>query len=147
MTDDATTTGTPTSGTPATGTGVIEPGAEIVPAGEGEVVARAEQLPAVAEHDHAHPGPKQYVYIAVILVVITAIEVALSYLDGDINSNLLIFFLAFAAAIKFFLVCSWYMHMKQDSSFFRRTFMVGLVGATIVYSIALATFASTVLNS
>ena len=48
--------------------------------------------------------------------------------------------------MKFFLVCSWYMHMKQDAPFFRRVFLVGLVGATIVYGIALTTFAATLLK-
>jgi hypothetical protein len=50
------------------------------------------------------------------------------------------------AATKFFLVAAWYMHMKQDSPFFRRVFVIGMVGASIVYSIALATFASSVLR-
>ena len=85
--------------------------------------------------------------IAVVLVVITAIEVALSYLDGDVNSSLLIGLLGFAAAIKFFLVAAWYMHMRMDAPFFRRVFTIGMIGATIVYLAAIATFASTVLKS
>lgn len=124
---------------------VIEPGSEVVPATEAEVPAEIDEIPGTAGIQH-HPGPREYIFIAVVLVVITAIEVAASYLDGDINSNLLIFLLASMAAIKFFLVASWYMHMKQDKPFFRRVFVVGIVGASIVYSVALATFASTVLG-
>jgi cytochrome c oxidase subunit IV len=125
---------------------VIEPGSEVVPAGDENVPAEIDEIPGTAGIQH-HPGPREYILIAVVLVVITAIEVAASYLDGDINSNLLIFLLAAMASIKFFLVAAWYMHMKQDRPFFRRVFVIGIVGATIVYSIALATFASTVLGS
>ena len=97
-------------------------------------------VPATAgavEHadGHSHPGPRQYVIIAVILVVITAIEVAMSYLDGDINSNVLIFMLLGAAAIKFFLVVSWFMHLKTDSKILRRFFMMGLFGAMLLFTI------------
>jgi FtsH-binding integral membrane protein len=55
--------------------------------------------------------------------------------------------LATMAACKFFLVCAWYMHMKQDAPFFRRVFTIGLIGATIVYGIVLFMFASSVLLS
>lgn len=123
---------------------VIDPGRDVATTAAGTPAETVDQLPATAGVQH-HPGPREYVLVAVVLVVVTALEVAASYLDGDVNSNLLILFLALAAAFKFFLVCSWYMHMKQDAPLFRRMFVVGLVGATIVYSIALATFASTVL--
>jgi caa(3)-type oxidase subunit IV len=125
---------------------VIEAGSEVEHTSHAFPQERVDELPIPVDIEH-HPGPRQYVLIAVVLVVITAVEVAASYLDGDMNSNLLIGLLAVMAAVKFFLVCSWYMHMKQDAPFFRRTFLVGLVGATIVYSIVLLTFASTVLKS
>jgi cytochrome c oxidase subunit 4 len=123
---------------------VMEPGTDVVPADEAQVPAEIDEIPGTAGIQH-HPGPREYVFIAVVLVVITALEVAASYLDGDINSNLLILLLSVMAAIKFILVAAWYMHMKQDSPFFRRVFVIGIVGAVIVYSIALATFASSVL--
>ena len=65
--------------------------------------------------EHSHPGPRQYVLIAIVLVILTGVEVATSYLDGHVNSNLLIVALGVMAAVKFFLVAAWYMHMKQDS--------------------------------
>ncbi len=127
---------------------VTEEAGGLVPAGSTAVLVAGEDdyLPDTPGA-HQHPGPRQYVIIAIVLVVITAIEVAVSYLDGDVNSNLLIAMLAVAASIKFFLVAAWYMHMKMDSPFFRRVFVTGLVGATVVYCIALATFANTVLAS
>jgi cytochrome c oxidase subunit 4 len=86
-----------------------------------------------------HPTPRQYVLIAVVLVIITGLEVGASYLEGDINDNLIIALLGVMAAIKFFLVVSWYMHLRTDLKIFRRVFLVGLVLAAAVYMIALTT--------
>ena len=51
------------------------------------------------------------------------------------------------AAVKFFLVAAWYMHMKQDSSVFRRLFIAGHGARVVVYGIVLFFFSSTVLKS
>jgi cytochrome c oxidase subunit 4 len=111
-----------------------------------EIAPSDDLLPVGALEDH-HPGPRQYVLIAVVLVILTAVEVATSSLEGHVNSNLLIVALAVMAAVKFFLVAAWYMHMKQDSSVFRRLFITGLVLASVVYGILLLFFSSTVLKS
>jgi cytochrome c oxidase subunit IV len=111
-----------------------------------ELVPRTDQHPVAAE-EHSHPGPRQYVLIAVVLVILTGVEVATSYLEGTVNSNLLIVALGIMAAVKFFLVAAWYMHMKQDSRVFRRLFITGLTLASIVYGILLLFFSSTVLKS
>jgi cytochrome c oxidase subunit IV len=130
------------------GTEVVQPGAEVVAAteGSGALVASAEHAPVSFEAEHHHPTPRQYVLIAVVLVVITAVEIATSYIDTA-HSNLIIVALFAMAAIKFFLVAAWYMHMKQDSSVFRRLFLTGLILASIVYGILLLFFSSTVLKS
>ncbi len=94
---------------------------------------------------HEHPSARQYVVIAVVLCILTAFEVGCYYLEGDLNDNLLIAMLAALAFAKFFLVCSWYMHMRMDAPFFRRTFTAGILLACAVYSAVLLTFASTVL--
>lgn len=112
----------------------------------GELAPLGDQLPVAAE-EHSHPGPREYVLIAVVLVILTAVEVATSYLEGNVNSNLLIVALGIMAAVKFFLVAAWYMHMKQDSQVFRRLFLMGLILASIVYGILMLFFSSTVLKS
>jgi cytochrome c oxidase subunit 4 len=121
---------------------------ELVPAETegGDLVPVDAEHPVAAE-GHAHPGPRQYVLIAIVLVVLTAVEVAVSYLEGDVNSNLLIAVLGVLAFMKFFLVCAWYMHMRMDAPFFRRVFVVGIAGATVVYGVVMFMFASTVLKS
>jgi cytochrome c oxidase subunit IV len=110
--------------------------AELVPVGDGTIESAVEP----ATHGHAHPTPQQYVLIAVVLVVITAIEVATSYLEGDVNANLIIAALAVMAAVKFFLVVAWYMHLRFDSKIFRRFFLLGLIAAPILYTIVLLMF-------
>jgi cytochrome c oxidase subunit 4 len=117
---------------------------DIVPAGSSAVETTEAQVPVTPGHG-THPGPRQYVLIAVVLCVLTAIEVGMYYLEGDVDDNLLIALLAVLATVKFFLVAGWYMHMKVDLPFFRRLFVIGMIGAVIVYGVTLLTFASTLL--
>jgi cytochrome c oxidase subunit IV len=89
--------------------------------------------------EHAHPGPGQYVKIAVILAIVTAIEVAAYYVtgipDGVLSAALLIMMV-----VKFFFVGMWFMHLKFDSKVFRNLFMVGIVLALAVYTVVLVSF-------
>ena len=130
------------------GTEVAEPGTEVVPAADttGALVAPQDHALVAHEEHGNHPTPRQYVLIAVVLVVVTGIEIATSYIDTR-HSNLIIVALFLMAALKFFLVAAWYMHMKVDQPFFRRIFVVGMVGAGIVYGVLLLVFSSTVLKS
>jgi cytochrome c oxidase subunit 4 len=128
------------------GTEVAEPGTDVAVADESAAVAtRAEQVVAPVE-EHAHPDVKQYVLIAVVLVIVTALEIATSYINTR-HTNLIIVALGAMAIVKFVLVTGWYMHMKSDHPLFRRFFVVGLVGACIVYGIVILVFSSTVLKS
>jgi cytochrome c oxidase subunit 4 len=86
-----------------------------------------------------HPTPQRYVMIAAILVVVTAAEVGLYYLQGDVPDGLIIVFLLMFAMIKFALVASWYMHLRTDKPIFRRFFVLGLVAAISLYLIVLTT--------
>jgi cytochrome c oxidase subunit IV len=129
-------------------TQATEPGTDLAvdEAGGAIVTTSAPVEVAVGEEYHHHPTPRQYVLIAVVLVVITGVEIATSYIDTG-HTNLIIIALFLMAAVKFFLVAAWYMHMKLDQPFFRRIFIVGMVGAGIVYGIVILVFSSTVLKS
>lgn len=89
---------------------------------------------------HPHPSPFKYVIIAVVLCVVTAIEVAVSYLEGDIPDGLIITLLMIMAIMKFWTVAAWYMHLQTDKPIFRRFFVLGIVAAVLLYTIVLATF-------
>ena len=100
----------------------------------------ASPVARVAEHaaahgpgdDHiAHPSDVQYMIIALILAVITGIEVAVSYIKGlgDASAPLLLIL----AAIKFVMVVGFFMHLRFDSRLLRRLFVTGFVLAIIIY--------------
>lgn len=84
-----------------------------------------------------HPSPLQYVLIAVVLCVITGVEIAVSYTEGDIPDGLIVTLLLGMAIIKFVLVAAWYMHLRTDMLIFRRFFILGIVAAMILFTIVL----------
>jgi cytochrome c oxidase subunit IV len=86
-----------------------------------------------------HPTPVQYVIVAVILVVITGLEIAVSYTEGTIPDGLIVVLLLVMAFVKFFLVASWYMHLRTDKPVFRRFFVMGTSAAILLYLVVLAT--------
>jgi cytochrome c oxidase subunit 4 len=94
--------------------------------------------PAEAAELGHHPGPRQYVFIAIVLAVITAAEVGIYYVEAI--EGLLVPMLILFALLKFFLVASWFMHLRFDSKLFRRLFVTGLVLAGLVFAVVLVTF-------
>ena len=126
---------------------VAEPGTDVeVAADTGAVATRTEAAVEPAEDHSGHPDVKQYVLIAVVLVIVTALEIATSYIDTG-HTNWIIIALGAMAIVKFVLVTGWYMHMKSDHPLFRRFFIVGIIGASVVYGIVFAVFSSSVLKS
>jgi cytochrome c oxidase subunit 4 len=94
--------------------------------------------PIVAPHAGRHPGPKEYIRIAIILAAITAAEVAVYYLEGA--GDYLIPILFFFSFVKFSLVVLWFMHLKFDSRTYARFFVMGLAGAITLFLIVLLIF-------
>jgi cytochrome c oxidase subunit 4 len=96
------------------------------------------------EHDHSHDDHAQhgmsnagYIRIALILAAMTALEVATYYVDfGAFFMPVLIILMV----VKFFIVVSYFMHLKFDNKLFSFCFYAGLFLAVMVYVIALATF-------
>ncbi len=89
-------------------------------------------------HDaHAHPSPLKYVGVAVILAMITAVEIALYYLN--LPNKLLVAMLMGLAFIKFGMVAAYFMHLKFDGRLLRRLFVTGIMLAVAVYTVALLT--------
>jgi cytochrome c oxidase subunit 4 len=92
--------------------------------------------PEGGEHG-AHPTDQQYMLIALILAVITGVEVAISYIKGlgDAANPLLLIL----AAAKFAIVVAFFMHLRFDNRMLRRMFVTGIVLALIVYVIVFFT--------
>ena len=97
--------------------------------------------PAEAEELHEHPSPRQYVWVAIILALVTAAEVAIYYIGYfEENTVALIAFLLAFALLKFVMVAMWFMHLRFDSRVFRRFFVTGIVLGLIIFGIVLWTF-------
>jgi caa(3)-type oxidase, subunit IV len=98
------------------------------------------QDPNDARHEThgGHPSVKEYIRIALILAVLTGLEVAATY--TNIGSATLIALLLGLAAIKFILVVLYFMHLKFDDRRYARFFLMGLAGATTLFLVVLITF-------
>ena len=95
--------------------------------------------------DATHPTPRQYVQIAVVLALVTLLEVLTYYIEaGTFGFSMprwaLILALIVMMAIKFVLVVLWYMHLRFDSPYYRRFFLAGLLLALSVFLVVLLTF-------
>jgi cytochrome c oxidase subunit 4 len=102
------------------------------PAGHGHAEPLHEEAP--------HASNQTYVRIAIILSIITIVEVAIWYLPsvrGVLVPALLILSLA-----KFVMVVGFFMHLKFDSRLFRLMFAAGLVVTLSVYLALLAMIAT-----
>ena len=98
-----------------------------------------------AEHtDHGHADHAEhgmsiagYIKIAAILAVLTGLEVSTYFVDfGPAFLPVLLTLMC----VKFFIVVSYFMHLKFDSKIFSFLFYTGLFLAVAVYIVALSTF-------
>ena len=93
-----------------------------------------------AEHLHEgpeHPSDWVYIKVAIVLAVLTSLEITVSYikgLRGPAQDTMLITL----AAIKFTIVAMFFMHLKFDQPVLRRIFVAGIILALVIYSIYLA---------
>jgi cytochrome c oxidase subunit 4 len=87
-----------------------------------------------------YPKPVQYSLVAIVLFVLTSLEVWLFYLEGTIPDGAITGLLLVLGLCKFLLVVSFYMHLREDKPIFRRLFVLGLLAALTLYAIVLATF-------
>jgi hypothetical protein len=85
---------------------------------------------AVHAAEHAHPGSGTYITIALILTVITAIEVVVYYVPALLDYIFPI--LLFLSAVKFVMVVGWFMHLKFDHVSFTWYFGGGLGLALVI---------------
>lgn len=92
-----------------------------------------------AAGDHAHPTPALYLKVAVVLFILTALEV-LAYEVGHrptwplhgVVQPLVVPILLILSAAKFALVAMFYMHLKQDSKLFTNLFVWPIILAAVI---------------
>src|SRR5688572_9587185 len=98
--------------------------------------------PEVVDHDRGaepdvhepatppHPGQAEYIRIAVILGVVTAVEVAIVYIQ--FLRPVLVPILLVLGAVKFALVVMFFMHLKFDNRLFTFLFTGPLIGMILI---------------
>lgn len=101
----------------------------------------------MSDRGHAHPTPAQYWKIAAVLAVLTAVEVAMYYVNralelGGLNAAILLVL----ALLKFLLVVGFYMHLRFEKSTLGRFFTAGFVLAAGLYTIVLGAMGVIVLR-
>jgi cytochrome c oxidase subunit 4 len=87
-----------------------------------------------------HPSDWAYIKIALILGVITAIEVSTYFTSVVDWGDALIPSLLIMMVVKFYLVIMWFMHLKFDTPLFKTLFVGGLALAAVVYIATLLAF-------
>jgi cytochrome c oxidase subunit 4 len=90
---------------------------------------------AHAEH---HPTPADYVKIAIILAIITLVEVIIYYIPN--MRGFLVPILIVLSIVKFLAVVGYFMHLKDDKRLFRLMFGAGIVLTLGVFLALLAMF-------
>ncbi len=92
----------------------------------------------MSDTTHAHPTPRDYWLIALILGVITGAEVAVTYIDA-LDSVVAPLLIAMSAA-KFTIVVGYFMHLKFEQRIYRNLFLMGIIAAPILFGTVLLTF-------
>lgn len=87
-----------------------------------------------------------YVLVFLGLCVLTALEIGLWYLEGKWPGWLIVVLLAVLALTKFVTVAGWYMHLAGDAPIYRRYFMIGGIGAFVLFTIVWLTLRTAVIK-
>ena len=81
--------------------------------------------------EHHHPDWGTYKWVALILTVITVVEVWVYYIPSFVASRAFVPSLLIMSAVKFAIVVMFYMHLKYDAKLFRALFTGPLMIAVL----------------
>ena len=95
----------------------------------------------MSENHIEHPTPKRYVQIAIVLGILTAIEIALYYTE-DIIGVFTDPILIILAVGKFIIVVGWFMHLRFENKMVNRFFAGGMILALFLFAIVMIERAS-----
>jgi len=114
----------------------------------------AESHAAIDQHQHGHAAAprhggghattKTYVQVAVVLALLTAVEVATLYIPGIPNA-LLVTSLLVMSVVKFVLVVGFFMHLRYDHNIMRSLFIGPLIIAICIIMALMALFSAFIL--
>ena len=81
--------------------------------------------------EHEHPTWSTYWKVAVVLTLITAVEVWIYYVPAIVASRAFVPALLIMSAVKFVTVVMFYMHLRYDHKLFRALFTGPLIIAAV----------------
>lgn len=93
----------------------------------GVETAAEAQAHAIMGELHEHPTWSIYKWVALILTVITVMEVWVYYIPAFVASRLFVPTLLIMSAVKFAIVVLFYMHLRYDHRLFRALFTGPLI--------------------
>ena len=88
--------------------------------------------------EHVEPTPRLYWMVALVLGVLTALEVSIAYID-ILSGQVLVWLLLFLGALKFVIVIGFFMHLRFDKPIYRSLFLVGALGVIPLFAVVLLT--------
>lgn len=91
----------------------------------------ASQAVAHQEEGHDHPTLSVFVKIAILLAIITAVEVAIYYIPA--LEGVLVPLLLVLSAVKFVYVIWYFMHLKYDDKLLTFIFIAALIVSIAVF--------------
>jgi cytochrome c oxidase subunit IV len=95
------------------------------------------QGPDTHDADDHHPTARKYVNIAIVLAILTALEVSTYFFDfGVIAIPMLIVLMT----IKFVMVAGFFMHLRYDTKVYSKLLYTGLAFALVLYAVTLLIF-------
>src|SRR5262245_30503454 len=94
---------------------------------------------APAAHDEGHASVPTYLRVAVVLAILTAIEIGALYVPGMPNHLLVTLILIFGT-LKFALVVAFFMHLRYDSKLLTALFVGPLLIALAIILAIMALF-------
>jgi cytochrome c oxidase subunit IV len=96
---------------------------------------------AAATHDGGHASVQTYIRVAVVLAILTAIEIGALYVPG-LPSRVLVTLIIIFGTLKFALVVAFFMHLRYDSKLLTVLFVGPLLIATIIILAIMALFSA-----
>ena len=117
------------------------------PASHGPKSLESAEAHVAAGEVHEHPTWHTYKWVALILTVITIVEVWVYYIPAFVASRLFVPALLVMSAVKFGIVVLFYMHLKYDHRVFRALFTGPLIIAMTTIIALMFLFAKLVIRT
>jgi cytochrome c oxidase subunit 4 len=97
--------------------------------------------PAAGAAHQEHASVPTYLRVAVVLAILTAIEIGALYVPG-LPSHILVTLILIFGTLKFALVVAFFMHLRYDSKLLTALFVGPLMIATAIILAIMALFGS-----